>query len=142
MPVVTGYKGTITFTVGGSAHVLNFIGQWSAESKRDVKKGKPRITATSTGTSSKTQGSKELSGSCSGQVIAAADVDRAAVITAHLAGTLADIVLTGTETGALGVNCPGAIISGLKLDTDSESGMTLEFSFESGDADYTFPETA
>lgn len=137
---LNGWEGTITFTIATVAHVLDFVGAWSAVSKRDIKKQKPYITATSTGTSVKTQGSKELTGSVTGIVKQGADAARQAVINAHTDGTLADLALV--QLNGLTVSCPGAIISGLKLDTDSEGDASIEFSFENGAQDYTITETA
>lgn len=136
---LNGWEGTITFTIGATPHVLDFIGAWSADSKRDIKKQKPYITSTSTGTSVKQQGAKELTGSVTGMVKQGADAARQAVIGAHMAGTLADLELA--QLNGLTVTCPGAIISGLSLKTDSEGEASIDFSFENGAQDYTILET-
>lgn len=123
------FKGTIGIALAADAGVfttLNFIGSWSFSSEREFTDNKPKITPTSTGTRTRSPGARSAEGGLDGEVLQGANAGRAKFLTAEKTGELVQLKLE--QTSGIG-DTFSAYISGFELETDSEDGGTLTFSY-------------
>lgn len=131
MAVNRGFRGTIKVD---TSHTLVFVGAWSADLSRDVVRGKPKITSTSTGNAPITPGAMTISGTLEGEILAGPDTDRNYVMTKFKDGTFVTLALE-QEDGVL-LSTTNTLISKVAIKTDSEAVPTLQFDWEA--EDYTY----
>lgn len=124
MAIINGYSGTLT--IGGN--ILDFVGAWSFEAKRDIKKTGPYITSSSTGAQSKAIGALDGTGSLEGDVFTGTATARTALVNAVINGTR--LALNLVQTGGLTLDASQAIISGVKVETKSDDVAKVSFDFE------------
>jgi len=125
MPLIEGTAGSIKVGPSGSQVTINFIGEWSADCKVDVKKKGPYIGNAAI---SKIRAGKDCSGSLSGDVPEGTDAGQQDLIDAFNNDTDVELALESTDGYLLTV--PLTIISGVKVGQKAEDGASVAFDFE------------